>query len=93
MNRQQSEHILDAYVRLRMRGGEEEAADALREVILDAMVTERVVKEQVVSTYPRITIPTTGNPSYPYATWVSNTPKATCIGTDPLFDSTTEVTA
>ena len=94
MNRQQSEHILDAYVLLRMCGGEEEAADALREVILDAMVTERVVKEQVVSTYPRITLPATGNPpSYPYATWVGNSTKATCIGTDPLFDSTTEVTA
>ena len=93
MNRQQSEHILDAYVLLRMLGGEEEAADALREVILDTMTTERVVKEQVVSTYPRITLPATGNPSYPYATWVNSTSKATCIGTDPMFDSTTGVTA
>ena len=64
MNRQQAEHILDAYARMRMRGGDEEAVDALREVILDVMTTERVVKEQVVSTYPRITLPTTENPTY-----------------------------
>lgn len=62
MNRQQAEHILEAYVCLRMQNGDEEAADALREVILDAMTTERVVKERVVSTHPRITIPTTENP-------------------------------
>lgn len=66
MNREQSEHILEAYVRMRMRmhEGDEEATDALREVILDAMATERMVKEQVISTYPHITLPATGNPTY-----------------------------
>ena len=43
MNRQQAEHILDAYVRLRMQGGDEEAASALREVVIDAMTSYRVV--------------------------------------------------
>ena len=43
MNRQQAEHILDAYVRLRMQGGDEEASGALREVVLDAMTSYRVV--------------------------------------------------
>jgi len=93
MNRQQAEHILDAYVGMKYWNSDNQATDVLREVVLDAMTTERVVKEQVVSTYPRITIPTTENPTYPYATWVSNSTKATCIGTDPLFDSTTGVTA
>lgn len=85
MNRQQAEHILDAYVHLRMRGylqadavsADEEAADALREVILDAMATERVVKEQVISTYPRITLPATENPTYPKTTWTSNSTEVT----------------
>ena len=63
MNRQQSEHILDAYVRIRMRGGDEEAADALREVILDAMCGYSVIKN------PGITLPN-GGINYPYATWV-----------------------
>ena len=47
MNRQQSEHILDAYVRLRMRGGDEEAAGALREVVLDAMTEYRLLPTPV----------------------------------------------
>lgn len=37
MNRQQAEHILDAYVRMSMRESEKDASDALRGVILDAM--------------------------------------------------------
>lgn len=52
MNRQQAEHILDAYVRIRMLEGDEEAADALREVILDAMTSYSV-------TTPTITWPNT----------------------------------
>lgn len=51
MNRQQAEHILDAYVHLRMRGylqndvvsPESDAADALHGVILDAMTDYRAV--------------------------------------------------
>lgn len=55
MNRQQAEHILDAYVHLRMRGylvadavsADEEAADALRGVILDAMTEYRLLPTPV----------------------------------------------
>lgn len=39
MNRKQAEHILDAYVRILARGCDEDAAGALREVILDAMTS------------------------------------------------------
>ena len=53
MNRQQAEHILDAYVRMRMRGGDDDAVDSLREVILDAMVDFRT------GIYPTITLPST----------------------------------
>lgn len=56
MNRNQAGHILDAYVRIRMREGDEEAADALREVILDAMTS---YSDFSVSSYPRITLPST----------------------------------
>jgi len=51
MNRQQAEHILDAYVRRRMRESDEDASDALREVILDAMTG---YKSSTI-TYPQIT--------------------------------------
>lgn len=37
MNRQQAEHILDAYVELECAGGDNKARQSLREVILDAM--------------------------------------------------------
>ncbi len=69
MNREQAEHILDAYVRMRMRGGDEEAAGALREVILDAMTSYRV-------TMPNITWPST----YPFTTpnTIPNKPIVTC---------------
>lgn len=59
MNRQQAEHILDAYVCIRMQEGDEEAADALREVILDAMTTYRVTTTPTITwpnTYP-LTVP------------------------------------
>ena len=41
MNRQQAEHILDAYVRIRMNEADKDASDALRAVILDAMTEYR----------------------------------------------------
>ena len=37
MNRQQAKHILDAYTRIRAQEVDKDAADSLREVILDAM--------------------------------------------------------
>lgn len=74
MNRLHAEHILDAYVQMRMREFDPDASDALREVILDAM-TE--YKTQVVSTYPRITLPADNK------TWVTFT------GNDPLYGTRT----
>lgn len=53
MNRQQAEHILDAYVRMRIRESDKDASDALREVILDAMTSYQI------TTAPSITWPTT----------------------------------
>lgn len=71
MNRQQAEHILDAYVRIRMQEGDEEAADALREVILDAMTNYHV------TTTPTITWP---NNTYPLTVpnVITNKPIVTC---------------
>lgn len=56
MNREQAGHLLDAYTRMMMRSPDE-AADALREVILDAMTSYRV------QTVPGITLPGTTPPN------------------------------
>ena len=86
MNREQAEHILDAYVHIKICEFDKiykpdwlpsDASAALREVILDAM-TEYKVKPN----YPSIT--------YPY-TYVNGTPKVTYTGTDPVFNTTTGV--
>lgn len=85
MNREHAEHILDAYVRMRMLEFDKDASDALREVIIDAMTEYRAKPN-----YPSIT--------YPYATWVDatklptnwdGTPKVTCTGVDPAFNTNT----
>lgn len=52
MNRQQAEHVLEAYISLECSGGDNNARAALREVILDAMTSYRV-------TTPTITWPST----------------------------------
>ena len=87
MNREQAEHILDAYVRMRVCESDKDASDALREVILDAMAGYKTNAPQ-----PSIT--------YPYATWVDmtkpptnwdGTPKVTCSGIDPMFEQRTAV--
>ena len=56
MNREQAEHILDAYVRMRMRESDKDASDALREVILDAMTEYR---SSGITVSPGITWPST----------------------------------
>ena len=69
MNRQQAEHLLEAYVQVTYiadaHGMEyaTKAADDLRDVILDAMTEYRT---STVSTYPNITLPYTHftNPTY-----------------------------
>ena len=77
MNREQAEHILDAYVQMRIHESDKDAADALREVILDVMTEYRTK-----SIYPNIT--------YPHSIWVDTTkqptdwdgtPKVTCTST------------
>lgn len=85
MNRQQAEHILDAYVRMRMRESDKDASDALREVILDAMADFRT------GIYPTITLPST-EPLVTYTGYPKNwdgSPKVTCSGIDPLFKQKT----
>lgn len=80
MNREQAEHILDAYACMRIREYDKDASDALREVILDAM-TEYGSKP---TTWPGITVSPT---SYP-TNW-DGTPKVTCTGVDPAFNTNT----
>ena len=64
MNRKQAENILDAYVKIASVNNLDEASKALREVIIDQMIST------VVSSYPRITYinPSTTpiDISYPY---------------------------
>ena len=79
MNRQQAEHILDAYAKKDCENCE--AMDALREVILDAMTAQ----EQPIITLPT-TQPWTGKPIVTYTPY-----KVTCTGTDPAFNQVTEV--
>lgn len=63
MNREQAEHLLDAYVNMENGGGDNKARQSLREVILDAMTEYRT---SVSTTYPNITLPYTHvtNPTY-----------------------------
>ena len=70
MNREQAEHILDAYVRTRSRVSDKDASDALREVILDAMTSYKV------TTTPRITWPRVYPLSVPHI--IPNKPIVTC---------------
>lgn len=89
MNREQAEHILDAYLStcyavdadgIYPETDSKKARDSLREVILDAMTEYR----SKPTTWPGITIPTT---SYP-TNW-DGTPKVTCTGIDPAFNTNT----
>ena len=61
MNRQQAEHILDAYTDMHRECGDEDACvKSLREVILDAMTTYKAVP------YPTITVPNVTQPTPNY---------------------------
>ena len=70
MNREQSEHILDAYVEMECNGGDNKARQSLREVILDAMTEYRSYPINI--SQPRVTptIPTI-EPYKPPFTWTS----------------------
>lgn len=74
MNRNQAEHLLDAYVNLENGGGDNKARQSLREVILDAMTGYSGYS------YPIIT--TTNNPS---TTW--GKPVVTCDASDGGMDA------
>lgn len=89
MNREQAEHILDAYLStcyavdadgIYPETDSKKARDSLREVILDAMTEYR----SKPTTWPGITLPST---SYP-TNW-DGTPKVTCTGIDPAFNANT----
>lgn len=80
MNREQAENILEAYINIECGGGDNKARQSLREVILDAMTEYR----SKPTTWPGITIPTT---SYP-TNW-DGSPKVTCSGIDPAFNTNT----
>ena len=65
MNREQAGHLLDAYVRMMMRNPDE-ATEALREVILDAMTSYRVQAVPSITVpniVPGTTHPVVGNPN------------------------------
>ncbi len=68
MNREQAGHLLDAYVRMMMRDPDE-ATDALREVILDAMTSYRATTPGITlqGAYP-LTVPNV----------INNKPIVTC---------------
>lgn len=83
MNRQQAEHILDAYVRIRMNEADKDASDALREVILDAMTDYKSNGITMSSPWKVETVPC----SYP-TDW-HGTPKVTFTGIDHSFKQTT----
>ena len=87
MNRDQAEHILDAYVAMEVdlhfeEMFSQETIDAVREIILDAMTEYR----SKPTTWPGITLPST---SYP-TNW-DGSPKVTCTGIDPAFGTNTAV--
>ena len=121
MNREQAEHILDAYVNLERGGGDNKARISLREVILDAMTEYRVKSNYPSITYPYVTytnetklpINWDGTPKATYTcgervrydgeivelgkcikaqeTCPDYTPKVTCTGVDPAFNTNTGV--
>ena len=68
MNREQAQHILDAYVEMECAGGDNKARQSLREVILDAMTGYRVNTTPSITwpnTYP-ITVPNVTQPTPNY---------------------------
>lgn len=59
MNREQAEHILEAYIDMECGGGDSKARQSLREVILDAMTEYR---SKPTTTWPDITLPAMSYP-------------------------------
>lgn len=86
MNRQQAEHILDAYIELELDTEgttSRDAIDALRDVILDAMTEYKSTSNPWTITYPP-------KPLVTYTTADKMpTVQATCAGIDPAFSTTT----
>lgn len=81
MNRQQAEHILDAYVDMhRECGGEDACVASLRKIILDAMTEYKTTYINGNTLPPWATV----NPPKPLVTY-TNGIHAECTGIDPLF--------
>lgn len=91
MNREQAEHILDAYVEMECNGGDNKARQSLRDVILDAMTQYKPSTTQGITWPHGITVPATAPTSYP-TNW-DGTPKVTCSGIDHAYRQTTGVDA
>ena len=91
MNRQQAEHILDAYTDMHRECGDDDVCvKSLREVILDAMTQYKTVSNPWTITYPPKPLVTYTAKEYP-ANW-DGTPNVTCTGIDPMFkQQTTDV--
>lgn len=86
MNREQAEHILNAYVQMRMRESDKDASDALREVILDAMTGYKT--SGGITLTPGITWPS--KPLAIPTNW-DGTPNVTCYGIDHAYKQATGV--
>lgn len=101
MNREQAERILDAYIELEYPGGNNNARQALRDIILDSMThceqpatTTPNTTWPGIKTYPSI-VPTTC-PKVTYGEYPTNwdgTPKVTCSGVDHAYKQATGVDA
>ena len=88
MNRQQAEHILDAYETMIEAALDGEVRRTLREVILDAMVPSSTItlptKHRWYSSDQDIEL---HKPNINY------TPTVTCVGIDPAYNQATGVDA
>ena len=71
MNREQAEHLLDAYVDMENCGGGDKARAALREVILDAMASVTITSYPYISwaNNKPISIPTNNPNNVTCGTW------------------------
>lgn len=83
MNREQAEHILEAYINLECGGGDNKARASLRDVILDAMTEYR---SKPTTTWPGITV----SPAKLPTNW-DGIPKVTFMGIDPAYNTNTAV--
>ena len=87
MNREQAEHILDAYMRIWRLEIDEDTEASLRSVILDAMTQYKASTTQGITWPHAVTVPATVPTNW------DGTPKVTCSGVDHAYKQTTGVDA